>query len=293
MEYRDFIVGEKFYDLGYKYFPQNTQDFNPFECTLPTIWNKNVCHITEKIDEPIIVYCHIHHVERLFSEMVVDNPIILVTHNSDHSLDDKLFSMRPKNIIKWYSQNVMVEDPIVESIPIGLENERWFPKIQKKNKILNMVSRIKKYKNLMYMNHSVRTNPTQRGLPYQLFGNKNWSTSVRGTNGQNFESYIDNIYNHKFVLCPNGNGVDTHRLWETLYLKSIPIVTSSVNTKFYEDLPILIVNNWGEVNQGLLENFFEVVSKKVDSEEYNLNKLKVDYWLNKIKNEITNYDKSI
>ena len=63
-------------------------------------------------------------------------------------------------------------------------------------------------------------------------------------NGDNFDGYLDNIYNHRFVLCPEGNGIDTHRLWECLYMGTIPIVKANKNVRFYEDLPILMVNEW-------------------------------------------------
>jgi hypothetical protein len=284
MEYSDFIVGEKLFDLGYKYFPKNVKDFNPVACTIPLKNELNSPLIKEDKNETIIIYSHIHHVSNLFKEMRVENPIILVTHNSDYYLDEKLFNSKPNNIIKWYSQNVNVIDPIVESIPIGLENKRWWPNVQKKSKILEKNKEQKNYKNILYMNHSVRTNPKERRAPYIMFGKETWSTSIMGSNGQNFDSYIDNIYNHKFVLCPNGNGVDTHRLWETLYLNSIPIVKESINSNFYKDLPILFVKDWSEITKDYLEKSFEEISSKKENVGYNLDKLKMGYWLNLIKN---------
>ena len=42
----------------------------------------------------------------------------------------------PKNVIKWYSQNVNVKDDRLVSLPIGLENSRWFVEIQKQKRII-------------------------------------------------------------------------------------------------------------------------------------------------------------
>ena len=82
-------------------------------------------------------------------------------------------------------------------------------------------------------------------------------------------------------MCPNGNGVDTHRLWETLYLKSIPIVKHSINADFYFDLPIVFVNDWKEITKDFLINEYD----RIASANWNLEKLNFDYWKNKILNE--------
>lgn len=269
MEKKDFIVGEKFIDnCDYRYFNAK-KDFNVFKTSLPNPEKEGI----------FTLYTHIHMVPNLFKDIQnYKTKFILVTHNSDHSVDENIYKQKPKNIVKWFSQNVCYSDKNLISLPIGLENERWWVNIKKKEKMISKLKQSKNYKNLLYMNHSVRTNPRERTKPYQLFGNKSWCTSVNGSNGNNFDGYIDNIYNHKFVLCPNGNGVDTHRLWETLYLKSIPIVKKSINVDFYDDLPILKVDRWEDINEELLNNKFEEITNGTFNEE----KLKIGYWLKKL-----------
>ena len=79
------------------------------------------------------------------------------------------------------------------------------------------------------------------GLPY-TFENK-----------LSFYNYCTNMSKHKFVICPPGNGADTHRVWESLYLGCIPIVKKS---RIYPyDLPIIQINDWSEVTQELLESY--------------------------------------
>lgn len=43
----------------------------------------------------------------------------------------------------------------------------------------------------------------------------------------NRRKYRELLRRHRFVLCPRGNGMDTHRFWESLYAGSIPIVEES------------------------------------------------------------------
>ena len=43
---------------------------------------------------------------------------------------------------------------------------------------------------------------------------------------------------HRFVACPEGNGIDTHRFWETLYRGSIPIITDSPFARNWQELEV-------------------------------------------------------
>jgi hypothetical protein len=70
--------------------------------------------------------------------------------------------------------------------------------------------------------------------------------------------WINYEYTHKsvYVLSPRGYGEDCHRFYEGIYLDSIPIVkrTNTPFDKLYNVFPCLIVNDWNDVTQELLEN---------------------------------------
>ena len=92
----------------------------------------------------------------------------------------------------------------------------------------------------------------------------------------------NNIVNYTFVLSPFGNGMDCHRTWETLCLGSIPIVKAPSFKKMFEDLPVLIVNNWSDVTRELLDNTVQNFKTKT----FNYDKLRLSYWVSKIRNII-------
>jgi len=46
-----------------------------------------------------------------------------------------------------------------------------------------------------------------------------------------------------FVLCPQGRGIDTHRLYEALALGSVPVVLTSTLDTLYSELPIIILKS--------------------------------------------------
>ena len=213
-----------------------------------------------------------------------------MSHNSDGSItnnptrDDAADIKKiPKNLKKWFGQNLNYESDMIESLPIGLENSEWFPETRKIEKLFNINSTPKKIKNLVYLNLNIQNNPAVRQPIYDMLKDKHYVTVDYGRNGSNFDGYLDNIYNHNFVVCGEGNGIDTHRVWETLYVNSIPIEKKNRNNKFFRDLPICFVDDWEQMTD---ENFLISEHKRITETKFDLLKLDFDYWRNKIQNSI-------
>ena len=78
-----------------------------------------------------------------------------------------------------------------------------------------------------------------------------------------------------------GHGMDCHRTWEALMLGSVVIVKKSQLDSLYEDLPVLIVNDWTELNEELLNNTI----KEFKNRTFNYDKLRLLYWVNKIREQ--------
>jgi len=104
-----------------------------------------------------------------------------------------------------------------------------------------------------------------------MFKNENWVTNKQNVP---WKKYYDGIASHKFVISPRGNGVDCHRTWEALYLRTIPIVKESICMNEFRDLPILFVKNWEEISYNYLYEKYEEMSSKF----YDLSKMKISYW---------------
>jgi len=231
----------------------------------------------ENLKDVNVIYTHTFYVKQLFSVIApMKQKFIIVTHNCDFNID----FAPPDNVIKWFSQNVNIINEKIQSIPIGLENSRWFPEISKVGKMQKKLRNKKVFKKMLYMNHDINTNPAERKRPYKLLKGLNWVTTSMGSNGQGYDNYLDNIYNHPFVICPVGNGIDTHRTWECLYLNTIPIEKRNINNQFYTDLPILFIDDWLEINEKFLYDEYNRITDK----KWNLQKLDFGYWENRIKN---------
>lgn len=83
---------------------------------------------------------------------------------------------------------------------------------------------------------------------------------------------------YAFVICPHGNGLDCYRQWEALVLGCIPVVKTSSIDAVYDELPVLIVNDWKNINKELLQSTVNNFKNK----QFNYDKLKLDYWMAKI-----------
>ena len=76
-----------------------------------------------------------------------------------------------------------------------------------------------------------------------------------------------------FSISPNGNGIDCHKTWESLYLKTIPIVTKSINSLQYSDLPILIIDNWDSLDGlDLTKDLYNSLMDEFDIKTLNSNR---------------------
>ena len=102
------------------------------------------------------------------------------------------------------------------------------------------------------------------------------------TNGWNSFFYRRILLNYMFVICPEGNGIDTHRLWEALYLRTIPIIEKNRISHFIKkaSLPVLIVNKWSDLskyNEKKLRDFY-ISHKKLFKNDF----LFQNYWKKKL-----------
>ena len=82
------------------------------------------------------------------------------------------------------------------------------------------------------------------------------------------------MWEYSFVLSPYGNGFDCHRTWEALCLGSIPIMKAPHFRLLFQDLPVLNVSDWDEINEDLLRKTLDVFKQR----QFNYEKLKLSYW---------------
>jgi hypothetical protein len=236
---------------------------------------------------PNIFYSKIDYVwQFLHNSKNITNPFVLVTHNGDHPVNEQMseFIQSIPNLKMWFGQNINCNNNRITSIPIGLENTKNWTKFSKKDLLYSAANSEKNPEKLVYANFSFFTNRSERLNCYELVKKSPDFITDKCNNEviqDEYQNWLDDVTNHHYVLCPKGNGIDTHRFWETLYLGRIPITTRNSNTKFYENLPVLFIDNWSEVTEELLINKLEWFS---NLDNFDLEPLKIEYWKNRIFN---------
>lgn len=205
-----------------------------------------------------------------------DQKFTLVTHNSDLSIDEQKI---PNNIHRWFAQNLNYSHPKLFPLPIGLENTHWAPyKTQEMFRTPDVNTRLVK----SFVQLNINTHPERKQL-IKSIDNRVTDFHV-GANGnfQHYKSFIFNLKKYAFCVCPRGNGIDTHRVWEALYMGCIPICKPYLAHMFNDTLPILFVNEWSDITTDLLTEAYH----SVDNRFFDSDLLKISYWQRKINNEI-------
>ena len=228
------------------------------------------------IKEGDLIFVKTEQLERFFKKYhpKIRHKYILITHNSVFSIPGKFVSylLHPK-VGAWFGHNVDgYVHPKLHPLPVGFENRQY------SNGDLTVVTEARKKwagcakTMLLYNNFSINTHPTERGKVYALFKDKPFCvTSSR----KPYREYLKDLAEAKFVLCPRGNGLDCHRVWESICMGSIPIVKTSASDSLFQDLPVVIIKDWREVTEEFLEQKYSEMSQQ----SYNFDRMNLDYWL--------------
>jgi hypothetical protein len=68
------------------------------------------------------------------------------------------------------------------------------------------------------------------------------------SNSLDQEGYWRTLASYKYVISPPGNSIDCHRIWESLYLGTIPICLTDIALKSFEDLPIIFIDTFSKTS---------------------------------------------
>jgi len=201
----------------------------------------------------------------------------------------------PQNIIKWYSQNVLVKHDKVVPIPLGLMGAvaskqpehgcvwHWAP--AKEALIQRYIGIKKQPTKFIYSNFNTSTNRGVREPLAAICSQIDYIDCAPAT--LDYEVFLNDILDHEMVVCPVGNGPDAHRFYEILYMDRIPIVFSKI---MYDNLwgkfPCILLECNDQLRDRELLSEKLVVANKF-KEQFSRELLTQDYWNNKIlENEI-------
>ena len=244
------VTGERIQQLCDVYLGY-TGDFyaNPVIANQPEK-RRNLDELTSPFDNPRYVFCYSHRITVLASKIpYFMNDFVLVTHNSDgevHECHEVLDILNYSKLEKWYAQNIRFVHEKLSFLPIGIANSQW---VHGNLENFATIDLTKSKTQKTYFHFNVFTNPSKR-IPCadKLKDKLTWLHAV---------SPQENIYRlseYEFCICPEGNGVDTHRLWEALYVRTIPIVIKSEFTDIllHNNIPLVVLDDWSQFDESKL-----------------------------------------
>lgn len=111
--------------------------------------------------------------------------------------------------------------------------------------ILQVANNLPEKVNSVYFNFSINTNPEKRTKCYEDLKDLYpfLETVSVADNAQRLATY-------KFCICPDGNGLDSHRIWECLYFKVVPVVVENEFIRILKnqyDIPMLVLKDWNDL----------------------------------------------
>lgn len=211
----------------------------------------------------------------------IKNPFHLLTGSSDICINDNpnLVNeiIKNTNVCSWCGTNLVDEHPKMLSVPIGFEEYERSGREQIFNFFSDNEKPIKKYEILI----TYLSNTSKKRM--ELHELTNYDSRKRIFQ-QHFKlelkEYLKQLAESIFVICPEGNGYDTLRIYETILSGSIPIVKVNPLWRLHREMGCIIVDDWKQVldisnhitNQRskeliLTENYWK---EKIDGHQFQL-----------------------
>jgi len=244
---------------------------NPFIKQYSDKW-KSISTISSSYSNPGLVFCYSEFLNEFSQKLhFFQNPFVLVTHNSDDNITESSLSiLNSDKVVHWFAQNVCITHAKLTPIPIGIANRMWY--CGKLENWDDIVPNQNSDKTGIYFYFGVDTNPTKRSECKSILESK----GLEFGRPMSHTSYLYALANqYKYAICPEGNGIDSHRVWECLYTNTIPICIRSINTEHFARIyPMVLLDKWDDLDVNNITppniDFSEEVRYKLTLEHYRL-----------------------
>jgi len=277
------------------------------------IMTKNGAHYSFQFENEYgsTIYIRITDIDAFFTQVSnkFKQPFILVTGDMDTTVPDDIQKWKEycdhPMLLSWYAQNVSKKNahPKLKHSPIGLDyhtlhlsgqshdwgeqmspfaQEQQLLKCKHEMKPITQTNHKKAVTNFHLSTYGYPLRRQQYREP--ILKECQTKDCVIWLPKQKRIDFWKSCNSCAFVICPFGNGLDTHRTWEVLCLGRIPIIPKSELNVLFEGLPVVEMEDtdWKHLSSDFLTTKYKEIVEKWQS--YNWNKLKLSFWVNKIKN---------
>jgi hypothetical protein len=200
-----------------------------------------------------------------------NGPRLVMIHNGDTcvSLEELSPLLEKFPQVQIFLQNNTLDHPRIRSLPMGVQNSMYrlfnpYIPYDASYDLANKTTRI-------LSTHFASSHPIRKQIVDEISSIENVYTLSRCR----FNEYMDRTKRSIFSICPPGNAEDTHRLWETLYFQTIPVVIDCPfirQLKKTLHLPLCIVE-LGKIEEGILQ-YEKCLGSKIEFPVY----LHLQFW---------------
>ena len=156
---------------------------------------------------------------------------VVIVHNTDRAFGEReLGDVLPVSH-HIFAINTTVRHERLTTIPIGF--------VDKQLPLLRAYTRPDTERTIeIYANFTKSTNSVKRQQCIDAFPHAVFRSNL------SVPEYLDDLSKSKFVLCPEGTGMDTHRVYESILCGATPVVLRNSLSHLYSSMPVCIVNSW-------------------------------------------------
>ncbi len=214
---------------------------------------------TSESDKNWVLYLHSRNDLLGVCEQLPNNKFIIFCSHEDTPIDNMI--VIPENVLGIHAVNAEYHlNSKIHPFPYGLQRE-----MPNDNRISIMKNVVEEGNypdptKLLYINCGLGAERNAPERAYLVnFKDLPWATCRFDKDSKFFpydryRDFLAELQDHKFMICPEGHGLDCHRNWETLYMRRVPVMKKSTYfTRLMKGFPVLFVDKWSDVTENLLQ----------------------------------------
>lgn len=172
---------------------------------------------------------------------------LVLLHNGDNTVSHEVFKdflERHPKVVIWAENNMDVHDR-VRTVPLLEQNRRWREGTPEYDPPIQLSRRRDRDTGFLFPFCSGTNMLRARwvSIAYHMREKKELELSTKLP----MDDYLERLEESVAIVCPPGNGVDTHRHWESLYKGAWAVVEDNAHTqnllREYPSLPLIPIKD--------------------------------------------------
>eukprot|EP00668_Euglena_longa_P016309 GGOE01020548.1.p1 GENE.GGOE01020548.1~~GGOE01020548.1.p1 ORF type:complete len:455 (+),score=99.34 GGOE01020548.1:27-1391(+) len=184
-------------------------------------------------------------------------------------------------LLRWYAINVFNQNRKLRGIPLGIHPKSVAEVFHARSRLQTLRPTIQTFLKFNVPKHKDcrwRWSPHCHRRAVVLHLKKNGfpvpSRQDIADRIKDRAAYYATLMDHRFIITPPGNGYDSFRAWETLFLGRAAVLETTSIDPLFEQLPVVSVDFWQNLTVALLEAKWRAFS----TYKFAWEKLWMPYW---------------